>query len=1228
MNCSVPLAVLSLLAVGTLAVAQLDRRDRAEPEIVLDHGGRVGFCDMMRWDAAGQFLFAAGDDKCVTVWPVDLTAKDGPQLRTDRTAMKTLRWPSWREKRGGIKNLAVHPNGEKVAVGGVGLIVSGVGVISRTESTAAETMIDAYTWPRARVGVTADNFGTVTAVAYSPDGKRIAFGTADGSLWVWTPAKLAKREEKGPGEQADRIWSTPLRAGKHTTPGEWPQDEKKEEFWRPTNLFTRSRLVFFRDDSTLVSVSMSGQVVACDVSAKAKLSDQPADPIPTVKELFHLNAKGTDIGRVYRAELTPDGKRITVAFMGPRARVCDMAGEGIDFPLDKGLTPYSVAVEPTGRIAVAVGGPKGGADGDPRFYVERSHEVWVYDAVKAKAEPTVKLKTGRAEAVAFHPTRKGLLAVAGGDADEVRLFDLESKTPGEPTSTVRGAGRKVFAVGIGGDALIAVKVQPNADADHPNALASGEWVGYDLSRQRAAPLPKDFATARTEADGWKVIPDDSAPKDRLRSRWFAVGPNKEKVELTFNHRLYNDPTCYTFIPEADGTPTRLLVGHAHGCSLFVLPAANAPAKLDPTAVYVGHTTEVLSVAAAKDGSWFVSGGADHTVAAFTLKTWAGHPTLGAAFVANGDAVTVASVATGSPAWESGLKEGERVVRLVRNKVNVVYNRVIDERLPATAGAPADAVKSLAGVLPPGQEVYIETDGPKTDNVRITTVQQRPVWKWFPAFAAPETNATPHVTDSVVWMWKGSWYHAESANGDSLVGWHVNAKDVITSPRFQRLRELAEHYRRPLLLRELLQKRDVAGALSTALGKNPQPLRFSKYEPDPVKLLVRTKQTDGGKVAVRVTVNPLGENPDLLPERVELWVNDYRMERVATGGVKAFEQEFVIDADKLRAGDNQITVMTHNRLGGRARDADVVTNTRPPAVNPQVVGWVGGVNGYLGANAKLPADVRSAFGDLNPLKFAVPDATAISARFNDNSGKQKLYRDNQLKLKTDAEVGQKPLADDLDRLARPGAVKPDDTLVIFLAGHGVLIGDVKGKAKAIPLDDKRPEETFSNIRFAFCGIDFDPNNPTATGVPAEVLFDKLVGVNCRKLVFLDVCHAGGVMDVDVIRQLLPDGQGPFVFAACGRGESSREDQKGEHGLFTRSLLDATGDGVEFAKADRDRDGELSCQELVDYCTRRVRALRVDGMKATDPVAKNSDQNPVNNLSFTTQPRAAVFKRLEK
>ena len=45
--------------------------------------------------------------------------------------------------------------------------------------------------------------------------------------------------------------------------------------------------------------------------------------------------------------------------------------------------------------------------------------------------------------------------------------------------------------------------------------------------------------------------------------------------------------------------------------------------------------------------------------------------------------------------------------------------------------------------------------------------------------------------------------------------------------------------------------------------------------DVVVLAVKQSEVSREGVAITVAVNPSGNNPDLLPERVELWVNDYR-----------------------------------------------------------------------------------------------------------------------------------------------------------------------------------------------------------------------------------------------------------------------------------------------------------------------------------------------------------------
>src|SRR5262245_39823045 len=98
----------AVVASPLLAVESFDRRSRSEPEVAVQDGGRSGACDAVRFSPDGKFLFAAGDDKVVTAWPHTAAGLD-----TDPDKMRVLRWPAWREQRGGIKDLAVSPDGKR-----------------------------------------------------------------------------------------------------------------------------------------------------------------------------------------------------------------------------------------------------------------------------------------------------------------------------------------------------------------------------------------------------------------------------------------------------------------------------------------------------------------------------------------------------------------------------------------------------------------------------------------------------------------------------------------------------------------------------------------------------------------------------------------------------------------------------------------------------------------------------------------------------------------------------------------------------------------------------------------------------------------------------------------------------------------------------------------------------------------------------------------------------------
>jgi len=201
-------------------------------------------------------------------------------------------------------------------------------------------------------------------------------------------------------------------------------------------------------------------------------------------------------------------------------------------------------------------------------------------------------------------------------------------------------------------------------------------------------------------------------------------------------------------------------------------------------------------------------------------------------------------------------------------------------------------------------------------------------------------------------------------------------------------------------------------------------------------------------------------------------------------------------------------------------------------------------------------------------FAADDARAVGAAFE--RGSRGLY----------AQVRPRVLADQLatrDGIEAAGrelaaTVKPEDTVVVYLAGHGVTAG---GDYHFVPWETR-----YTNFDALI-----------AQSLSADRLRAMLAGITARKvLVLLDTCSAGKFSlvkgreiddkaSIDRFQRV----SGRALIAAAADEKMALEGE-GQHGVFTFALLAALS-----GAADKNNDGMVSVTEIAEYIDEQVPAI---------------------------------------
>ena len=248
----------------------------------------------------------------------------------------------------------------------------------------------------------------------------------------------------------------------------------------------------------------------------------------------------------------------------------------------------------------------------------------------------------------------------------------------------------------------------------------------------------------------------------------------------------------------------------------------------------------------------------------------------------------------------------------------------------------------------------------------------------------------------------------------------------------------------------------------------------------------------------------------------------------------------------------------------------------------------------------------------PLKYAHLDARTIAGLLH-SRGLAGPDRQGEQIVLTDEDVTPERVDNAFRRLRDAVKGKPEDTVVLFLAGHTdtdieseqfcLLLPDFPFEGAPAPALDVaiRGNPGLPQRGNAGAGAGSFRTKVGGKGVfPYVLLYNRLARLEAlQRLVIVDACQAGAILEdpaVRNIRRLVDRGsrkaRNSYLLAAR-RGEPANEADALEHGLLTYTLLQGMGaTGLKRipddlggfpgrTNADRDGDGLVTSDELVAY-----------------------------------------------
>ena len=951
----------------------------------------------------------------------------------------------------------------------------------------------------------------VSSVALSPDGGFFVSGDQDGSIKLWAVQERAPRLTC-PAHDLGVSTVAFLPDGHSVLSG---GNDNKLKLWdlnscKPVRTFSGHALPI-----NAVAVSPDGKTVVSAANEGAlKLWD-----IATGKLLRNLTGHSVS---VYAVAFSPGGKKILSGGTDTTVRLWDAStGKLLRTMRDIPSELHSVLFSPDGTLGIT------GSD--------VALQTW--DLASGKPLRTVKPTVGTWMMIKSIARLPGDLRVlVGGEDRTLRLFDLDS-------------GRMLRAFGTRSNWNTSVAIFP----DGLTAIAGG--TSSSLTRwSLESGRPVGAFNASTGGDAIVAVSPDGSLVASGRSNSLTVWDAKTSAVVR-TISLDADVWSLAFAPNGQS----LLVGGLAGSlSLWEVPSGKRLREFQRRS-----SGTVYSVAFSPDGRTVLTGNGDNTLRLWEttsgrlLRSWQNtNEVVAAAFSPDGKTVVGASLADALQEWEVSTGKLRKKYQGLGDVSTVAYSP--DGQLLLSGGHNGILVFSEVATGAVLHKVEAHTDVVSSivvspnGRTALTTSYDGTVKLWDTASGTLLANMVGFDGGQWLTMTPEGYFDA-SEGGAKLVsavrGFEVRAVDQLFQALF-----------RPDLLRQKMSN-DFDDRLRVALAANKLNLEnVLNSGPPPQVTIVSPKEADvlqASNVSVQLRVANKGGGIGRL---------EWRVNGVALGvenlepGKSAGREVELGRSLALGEGPNFIEVVAYNSKNLIASVPATVAVTLAPGdgKHPSRLFVVAvGVDAYENKSLEL--------------KFAAADALSVSAALKLPRASAGIYQS----VHVDKVINESATLEKVSELFQGlrSAVRPDDTFVLYMAGHGVT---EDGQYHFIPQDDSSEDRQ----TFLSKSISQDQIQSWMTMIPA-----------LRSVLIYDTCESGSAIEdsasafrglrMRVAVEKLSRSIGRTVLAATGDTASAKEGYM-EHGLFTYVLLEA------LALADENNNGTIEVGELADYLTKALPA----------------------------------------